>query len=421
MTEEFLYYVWQFKLFENPISTLDGESVYVENPGQRNVNAGPDFLQASLKINDVRWVGNVEIHVKTSDWHLHGHDHDPNYERLILHLVYHHDTDALPHDCPLVELQHKIPSDIFSNYQNLQQHSQFIPCENLFYTVDEFTKATFLESLYIARLEAKSAILERRFHKLQNDWEALMFERIAYVFGLKVNADAFEMLAKSFLFKVVQQIYRKQENLEAFLFGQAGYLHEAQDDFQQKLLEDYDFLRHKYKTEAIDNHHFKLLRLRPPNFPTIRLSQLAQLYSSEESLFSKIMQANTLKQYYDLFKNAKASAYWNTHYTFGNPSKVDEVKTLTQQRVHLILLNAIVPIRFLHARIYGVDNIETLLSLVREIKPEENSIIKNYRKIGAKIENALDSQAYLELKKNYCNDKKCLHCRIGNKIINDVR
>lgn len=421
MTEDFLYYIWQFKLFDNPLITWDGEKVFVEKPGLRNVNAGPDFLNASLKIGEISWHGNVEIHVKTSDWHLHGHDYDPNYENLILHVVYHHDTDEMPHDCPLVEMNSRIPLSLFENYKNLQITTQFIPCENLFYKVDEFTKSSFLEALYIQRLEEWSRVLEQRLERLHGDWEALMFERISYVFGLKVNADAFEMLAKSFPFKNLQEINRKAENLEAFLFGQAGYLNKPADDFHQMLANEYQFLKHKYNLKSLENHHFKLLRLRPPNFPTIRISQLSNLYANELNLFSKILTAQTLNQLNDVFLKVKASAYWNTHYTFGNIAKTNTEKWLTQQRIQLIILNAVVPIKYLYAKKYGADNIEDLLNIVREIKPENNSIIQSFKQIGAQIKDAVDSQAYLELKKHYCDSKKCLNCRIGNKIIHDVR
>lgn len=421
MTEDFLYYIWQFKLFENPIKTFDGELIYVKNPGQRNTNAGPDFLNASLKIGKVSWHGNVEIHVKTSDWHLHGHDFDPNYQKLILHLVYHHDVDKIPHDCPLVEVQNKIPKEIFDNFRNLQLKNQFIPCENLFYQVDEFTKSTFVESLYIQRLEEKSKALNQRLEILQGDWEALTFEYISYVFGLKINSDAFQILAKSFPFKTLQQIQRKNENLESFLFGQAGFLHQPKDEFQQELNENYHFLKHKYATQPISNELFKFLRLRPPNFPTIRISQLANLYQSQNNLFSKFLAANNLNEFQQIFKNAKASEYWNNHYTFGKISKKEEIKYLTDQRIHLILINAILPIKFLHAKKYGAESFEDIVDFVRSLETEENAIIKNFRKIGAKVANALESQAYIELKKNYCDPKKCLNCRIGNKIIHHVR
>ncbi len=421
MTEDFLYYIWQFKLFDNPLITWDGEEVCVEKPGLRNLNAGPDFLNASLKIGEISWHGNVEIHVKTSDWHLHGHDHDPNYENLILHLVYHHDTEAMPHDCPLVELNQKIPLSLYENYQNLQQSTLFIPCENLFHSVDEFTKSSFLEALYIQRLEERSQVLSQRLERLNGDWEALMFERISYVFGLKVNADAFELLAKSFSFKNLQDINRTAENLEAFLFGQAGYLNDPTDEFHQMLANEYQFLKHKYNLTSLENHHFKLLRLRPPNFPTIRISQLSCLYANELNLFSKILSAQTVNQLNDVFINVKASAYWNTHYTFGNIAKTNAEKWLTQQRIQLVILNAVVPIKYLYAKKYGADNIEDLLNIVREIKPENNSIIQSFKQIGAQIKDAVDSQAYLELKKHYCDSKKCLNCRIGNKIIHHVR
>ncbi|MDO5656529.1 MAG: DUF2851 family protein [Flavobacteriaceae bacterium] len=420
MTEEFLYYIWQFRLWAHDSKTFSGQDLYIEKPGIRNTNAGPDFLNAQIRIGDVLWAGNIEIHVKTSDWFFHNHQWDPNYKNLILHVVYHHDLDELPHDCPLLVLQGKIKPELIQNYQYLQESKSFIFCENLFQEVDEFTINNFVESLFIERLEKKVNLLDQRLAKLNGDWEALLFERIAYVFGLKINAYAFELLAKSFSFQILNQLIRKNENLEAFLFGQAGFLNSAKDEYQLQLQKEYEFLQHKYQTESIEQHLFKFLRLRPPNFPTVRIAQLAAFYKFQNKLFAEIMRIPSEKEFLKIFQNIQASSYWDTHYNFGTESTF-EVKTISDERLRLLLLNAVVPVKYLYQLKQGNENDESLLELVRSIKPEENSIIQKFQKIGAKVENAMDSQAYLELKKNYCDSKKCLNCRIGNKIIRHVR
>lgn len=416
MTEDFLYYIWQFKLWKGELQTLSREKISVEKPGLKNPDAGPDFLNAQIRINDVLWAGNVEIHVKTSDWYFHKHEDDENYKKLILHVVYFHDLETLPHDCPLLVLHDLVPQELISNFAHLQQPFQFIPCENLFAEADAFTVNGFVESLFVERLEQRVSFLKRRLELLHGDWEALLFERISFVFGLKVNGEAFELLAKSFPFKILLQIIRKNENTEAFLFGQAGFLQDLKDAYQFELHQEYEFLRHKHNTSPIDNHLFKFLRLRPPNFPTVRIAQLAALYNQESQLFASFMRIRSMREFEEIFKQIRTDPYWDTHYNFGTESK-KEPKTISVDRIHLIFLNAVMPVRYLFDQENGNADSETLFDMVRQIKPEQNSVIESYRRTGAEIGNALESQAYLELKKNFCDQKKCLHCRIGNKIM----
>lgn len=416
MTEEFLYYIWQFRLWKGELKSSAGEILHVEKPGLRNENAGPDFLNAQIRIGNVLWNGNVEIHVKTSDWYFHDHQDDENYKNLILHVVFNHDMDDLPHDCPLLTLKDHIPKELLENYRNLNTSRQFIPCEDLFAQADEFTVSTFLETLFIQRLQEKVKHLENRLDLLNGDWEGLLFERIAWVFGLKVNAEAFELLAKSFPFRTLQQVIRKNENTEALLFGQAGFLDDPKDLYQAQLKHEYEFLKHKYALRPVQNHLFKFLRLRPPNFPTVRIAQLAALYRSQDQLFTAFMKIKTKKGFKDKFSSISASFYWDTHYNFKTESK-SSVKKITEERIDLLLLNAIVPVKYLYLQKHGNEDIESILAMVRSVKPEKNAVIENFGNIGAKITNAMESQAYLELKKTLCDHKKCLHCRIGNKII----
>ena len=420
MTEEFLYYIWQFKLWNGQLTTVCGNKVLVEKPGMRNMHAGPDFLNARIRIGDVLWFGNVEIHVKTSDWFFHGHEEDENYQNLILHVVFHNDLENLPHDCPLVVLNEFISQDLIQNYHNLQSPYEFIPCEKFLSEIDDFTLRNFIETLFIQRIENKVNFLENRLKILQGDWEALLFERISYVFGLKVNAEAFELLAKSFPFKILQQVIRKNESVEALLFGQAGFLEVPKDLYQKELQLKYIFLKNKYELQALDNHLFKFLRLRPPNFPTVRIAQLAAMYQFNNQLFNELIHLNDFNSLKTKFSQIQINEYWKTHYNFGTETTKKTEKKITQERLQLLVLNAIVPIQYLFFKIHGEADIEKILQLLESMKPEQNAIIKNYNKIGLKISNALQSQAFLELKKYFCDEKKCLNCKIGNKIIHDA-
>lgn len=421
MNEEFLYYLWQFKLWKGNLCTFSGQEILVEKSGFRNVHAGPDFSEAKIRMGEVLWVGNVEIHTKTSDWFFHGHETDENYQRLILHVVWQHDLDEVPHDFPLVELRNFVPKELLENYQKLQATNQFIPCENLFAEVDEFTKSTFLEALFIERLYTKTQRLHQRLDQLSGDWEALTFERMAYVFGLKINAEAFEFMAKSFDFKILQQIIRKNENVAAFLFGQAGFIDKPTDDYSSELNKQYQFLKHKYHTESIENHLFKFLRLRPPNFPTIRLAQLSALYQHENQLFQKIISLNNPPALEKVMLGIETNTYWQQHYKFGKKSAKQHSAQISKQLVKNIVLNAVIPLQFLYGMKTGKENSEQIIALANSLKPETNTIIANYTKIGAHVATAMHSQAYLELYKTFCEPKKCVTCRIGNKIINHVR
>lgn len=417
MNEELLYYIWQFKRWQGTLKTLSGEAVEVYSVGQRNNNAGPDFLHAKLRIGQVLWSGNVEIHVKTSDWFFHGHESDKNYQNLILHIVWQHDLEELPHDCPLLVLSDFVSKEIVNNYQKLKIDNSFISCENLFAEVDNFTKNTFLESLFVERFQNKTERLNQKLDKLSGDWEALTFERMAYVFGLKINAEAFELMAKSFNFKMLQQVVRKNESVEALLFGQSGFLEKPLDEYQLRLQQEYAFLQHKYKLIPIENNLFKFLRLRPSNFPSIRLAQLSAVYAKEDKLFQKILSVKNIKELTCIFKDIEVNPYWEKHYKFGKESKKQHSAQITRQLVEKIAINAVIPLQFLYGLKIGKDNSEQIIALARSIKPEKNSIIENYRHIEAEIKNAFESQGYLELYKTFCKPKKCVTCRIGNKII----
>lgn len=419
LTEEFIYNLWQFKRWKRnaPLLTLDGQEIEVLSPGQRNTNAGPDFVNAKIKIGGIHWVGNVEIHINTSDWILHGHPSDEAYKNIILHIVYQHNTDAYLGNFPTLEIAHYIPEHYLSNYHQLNAPTQWIPCESLWNQVDDFTRNQFLETLFIERLFTKSEILYQRLQQLKGDWEALCFERFAYVFGLKINAVAFELMAKSFDFSQLQKIKTQNGNIEALIMGQSGFLDSIKDDYQKELHSDYQYFKHKFSLNPIESHLFKFLRLRPPNFPTIRLAQLAALYQKYDKLFQSVIHIKSQKDAQLLLGSIKASDYWDNHYRFGQTSTKIQAKKLSFAKIDTILINLVLPLQFLYAQQTGKENLEEILKLALDIPSEKNHITRGFKELGVDFKTAFHSQAYIELKNTFCDEKKCLTCRIGNKIL----
>ena len=421
MKEDFLHYLWKFKKFQtNTLKTQIGEPIEIVSVGEHNFNSGPDFFNAKLKIGIQLWAGNVEIHVKSSDWFLHNHEQDKAYDNVILHVVWEHDTEIFRKDntvIPTLQLKDFIADNVLNNYQKLfnKKHT-WINCETEFASVDDFLIKNWLERLYFERLEQKSETIQALLQASQNDWEAVLFKMLTKNFGLKVNGDSFFSLANSIDFSVIRKTQNNLETLEALLFGQAGFLN---DDFQDLyylgLVKEYAFLKQKFKLE---NNHvlpMQFFRLRPPNFPTIRISQLSSLYYRHQNLFSKIIEINTLQGFYDLFK-VSTTTHWETHYTFQKVSKAS-TKLLTKSFVDLLLINTIIPLKFCYAKQKGENIDELILSLGTTIQSEKNSIINAFNDLIKVSNSALDSQALIQLKTHYCDKNRCLKCAVGNSII----
>lgn len=422
MQEDFLHYLWEHKkLFKEALQTTDEQSVQIIRVGQHNHNAGPDFFNSQIRIGEQLWAGTVEIHIKSSDWYLHNHEIDSAYDNVILHVVWEHDVDVFRSDntaIPTLELQHIVSKDLYGYYQNLfSKLSRWINCENDINTVDDFLKDNWLERLYFERLERKSKTIEALLSTSKNDWEAVLFKMLAKNFGLKVNGDAFFSMSNSFDFG----IFRKQQasllSLEALLFGQAQLLNEDKEDVYFKILQkEYAFIKHKFQLSIQGIVKPSFFRLRPPNFPTIRLSQLANLYFKEKSLFSKIIKTNTLEEMYELL-NIETSLYWQTHYNFDKESK-SRRKALTKSFIDLIIINTIVPLKFSYAKQSNDSNNEILQDIVSKLKPEKNSIVKRFNTLNLETKSALESQAVIQLKTEYCDKNKCLQCAIGSALLN---
>lgn len=421
MQEDFLHYIWKHKKIQiNHLKSVTGETIIINTVGQHNLNSGPDFFNAKLSIDEQLWAGNVEIHVKSSDWFLHNHEQDKTYDNVILHVVWEHDTDVFRKDntvIPTLELKDFIDISLLNNYEKLStEQNKWINCEHDFASIDDFVLSNWLERLYLERLERKAKTIELLLKESKNDWEAVLFKMLAKSFGLKVNGDSFFSLAQSIDFSIIRKSQSNQQTIEALLFGQSGLLNQdIEDAYHLSLFKEYQFLKQKFKLENSQVLPCHFFRLRPSNFPTIRLSQLASLYNMHQNLFSMIIEINHLDDFYKLFKVA-TSKFWETHYTFQKESKTLK-KTLTKSFVDLLVINTILPLKFCYARQKGEAVDSDIVKIATSITSEKNNIIDAFNNLKKISKSSLDSQALIQLKTEYCDKNKCLQCAVGNSLI----
>lgn len=425
MQEAFLHYVWKFKKFDfKNLQTSCGMPVSIIQVGTHNqTESGPDFQQAKLKISDQLWAGNVEIHLKSSDWYAHGHQNDKAYDNVILHVVWEDDVDVFRSDqtqIPSLKLQDYISEKQLNSYLNLFENNKekWINCENSFSEVDDFKSSTWLERLYIERLEAKNKLILKLLEQSANNWDEVCFKMLAKNFGLNVNGQSFLQMANGLDFKIINKLSQNQFQLEALLFGASGILNKTHDDiYFEKLNNEFQYLKQKFQLDLASNVQVKYFRLRPDNFPNIRLSQLSVLYHNTQHLFSKLMQTENLDTIYDIF-DVSASSYWDTHYNFGKESK-SKSKKLSQNFKDLLIVNTLIPLKFAYSKFKGKSDFENeIYPIISVLKAEKNSITKGFSKLKPKIANtAMESQALIQLKTNYCDLNKCMQCQIGIDLI----
>ncbi|MDG2194148.1 MAG: DUF2851 family protein [Polaribacter sp.] len=421
MREDFLHYVWSYKLFSMlDLQTFNNNRLKVLKSGAHNLNSGPDFLNATIVIDNLIWVGAVEIHVKSSDWYLHNHEIDDNYDMVILHVVWEHDTEIFdPNNQPIptLELKGLIAEELLHRYQNLiSKELRWIPCEKLIATTDPFVLSNWLERLYFERLEHKSSLIDELLIATKNDYEAVLFQLLAKNFGLKNNGEAFLRLAQSFRFSILRKERFDVLNLQALLFGQAGFLlDKIEDPYYKRLQETYAYLQVKYRLKPMRNNRFEFFRMRPTNFPTLRIAQLGAMYHTHQQLFSELMSFVTKEEYYQFF-TMRLPDFWNTHYTFQKTSP-KRIKKITKSFVDLLLINTIIPLKFNYLKSRGEVDTTVFLDLIQQLRPEKNTIISKFTTLSIPSKSAFDTQALLELKNKYCDRKKCLHCAIGNSLL----
>ena len=427
--EQLLHYVWKHKLFPLvELKTTDGKPVEVIDPGLHNHNSGPDFFNAKVKISQTLWVGNVEIHDKSSDWFLHGHDKDQAYDNVVLHVTGKPDvevTNTAGQYIPQMVLE--VPSTIRENYEELLRTDQYPPCYQIIPDLTTLNIHAWMAALQTERLEQKTEAIIRRVKRMNGSWENAYFLTLARNYGFGINGDTFEEWATHIPFSAIAHHRDKLFQIEAVFMGQAGlldinaiperYQQEALNEgYYAKLRNEYLYLAHKFSLCPMDYKRWKFLRLRPQNFPHIRLSQLANLYYERKTGLSQLVECKDLFSLQSLL-STKVTPYWETHYTFGSISDLNE-KNLSPFSMNLLMINTCIPMLFAYGRHSAKEALcNRAFDFLEQLKAENNYIIRLWKECGLTVKNAGDSQALIQLKKEYCDKKECLRCRIGYEYL----
>ncbi|MCX6268615.1 MAG: DUF2851 family protein [Bacteroidetes bacterium] len=420
MNEAFLSYLWNYRHFNGDLITESGDLLIIMNPGVQNTDSGPDFFNARIRIGATTWAGNVEIHVHASDWYQHGHHNDGEYDHVILHLVYEADRQVFHQNGEPVQtvvVKNQFPDWIYDRYQMLMQNQQWIPCMNQLLPSADYGFNQWAPALALERMEYKTNSIRQLFTSCGSNWEEAFYWHMASSFGFKINALPFELLAKSLPIKIVRQHSGSIFQMEALLFGQAGMLdREFTDSYPKKLQQEYHFLRSKYELNPISGSLWKFLRLRPSNFPTIRISQLAGFLCQTRAMFFNLFVNESFQKTMDIFK-ITASDYWNTRYVFDKPA-VHQQKTMGFSCLRLLIINGLASFYFFYGLEKGNPEMcEGVLELLEQIGGEANVHTDRWSKAGFPVDNAMQTQALLHLKQFYCDKKRCLDCRIGSRLL----
>lgn len=418
INEQLLQFIWQFQYFnQSSLATVDGEPLQIINCGNHNTNQGPDFLNAKVQIGSTIWAGSIELHVKASDWQRHKHDNDKNYKNVILHVVY--ENDLPPVNMYVLELKERITVSLLKRYAELMQNRQFIACAGMIQTVSHITLSNWKERLVAERLMRKAAAIEKHVTETNKHWEEVFWWLLAGNFGMKVNAIAFEAVAQSIPLNILAKHKNNLVQLEALLLGQAGLLDGAFAEKYPLLLQrEYKFLQTKYKLKTV-HPPVQFLRMRPGNFPTLRLAQLAALVQHSAHLFSKIIEESSVQLVMEWF-SVTANDFWHYHYKLDDAS-VFRKKTLGKTTIENIVINTIVPVLFAYGAYSDNQSIkDKALRWLDEVAAEKNYITKGFQALGLHNKSAWDSQAFIELKTRYCNVLRCLQCAVGNSLLKSV-
>ena len=420
--EELLHYVWKHKIHPlEPLATTDGRRVEVLDAGLKNPHAGPDFFNAKLRIGETVWVGNVEVHSLASDWLRHGHQHDEAYNNVILHVVEQADTEvSCANGRAVPQLVLPIPQQVSTRYEELLHTDRFPPCYRVVPRLHSLTIHSWLSALQVERLEQKTRAIAARLQQTGNHWEDVFFITLSRNFGFGVNGDAFEWWATHLPFRAVDKHRDNLFQVEAIFLGTAGLLEEQLDHadaYYEKLQREFSYLKHKFDLpHSTPCPPWRLLRLRPGNFPHLRLAQLASLYHREQALFSRAMEATRIDDLSALFRIAP-SPYWEAHYRFATTSPRIG-KQLSQNSINLIIINTVVPFLYAYGQHKGNETLcERATQFLESLKPEANYVTRMWQAAGLQAENAADSQALVQLQTAYCDKKECLRCRFGYEYL----
>lgn len=421
MPERLLHYIWQYKFFSRfEQYTTQGEKIEVIDVGKLNTDSGPDFFNAKLKINGQLWAGNIEIHINSSDWYKHHHDQNPNYDNIIMHIVAHADTEIRSTKGRLIpQCELKYPEGIQHKYIQWLISGEKTACQDDIANVPTIYINDWKSSLLADRLQQKSNYINDLLKHYNNDWEETFYVTLAHYFGFHTNGAPFELLAKQTPLAYIGKHRNDLFQIEAILYGQAGLLtqqpSDSTDRYYNSLCKEYQFLKTKFSLTPIQGELWKFLRMRPDNFPTVRIAEFAALLHQTDHLFASLTEAKTINELRKLFE-IKTSEYWDTHYMF-NKESIKSPKRLGANAIDILIINVVTP--FLFA--YGTnrnqsDYQDRAEQMLDELPPEKNSIITNWKQIGLSCQSAADTQALIHLHEQYCTNHKCLHCRIAHKI-----
>ncbi|GAB1444954.1 MAG: DUF2851 family protein [Cyclobacteriaceae bacterium] len=425
MQESFLHYIWQFQYFDKKELTVSsGEKLEVFFPGTLNNDAGPDFVQAKVRLANMDWIGSVEIHVKSSGWYDHHHDVDGAYENVVLHVVWIEDKEVLRIDgtaIPTLVLKDRVDESLITRYQNLVQNPSAIPCEKLFPQVSDLVKHGMLDKALMQRLENKAEQIVQLLKATNNDWEEVTYQLMARNFGFKINYDPFFQLANAVRRKILLKHGDSLMQIEALLFGQAGFLeYGIKDEYFKELQSEYKVLAVKYglNNQKLNKENWKFLRLRPANFPTIRIAQFSALFHKNRNFFSKLIEMDI-----DIVKlfEISTSSYWHSHYRFGRKT-ARSISNLGMESINNLIINTVVPLLVAYGKSQDDQPmIDRAVEMLHGIKAENNRITKSWNDIGLAVKDSFDSQALIELNNNFCLKRRCLACNIGIEILKPIK
>ena len=427
--EQLLHYTWKHKLYPlKELTTSDGQRVEIVDPGLHNRNAGPDFFNAKIRIGSTMWVGNVEIHDKSSDWYQHGHDKDSRYDNVVLHVAAELDTEVMKSNGEYVpQLQLSVPDDVLTHYDELQKTDEYPPCYKVIPDLSALIIHSWMAALQTERLEQKTEAIRKRAELCNGSWEDAYFVTLARNYGFGINGEVFEQWAYNIPLNAVAHHRDDLFQIEAIFMGQAGLLEldsipeyyqkdALNDGYFAKLRNEYQYLAHKFSMKPIDFKLWRFLRLRPQNFPHIRISQLANLYYQQKAGLSQLIECETLDELKNVLKS-QVTPYWETHYTFGSTSPKNE-KHLSYGSINLLMINTAIPMLFAYGRHTSKEVLcDKAFDFLEQLKAENNHIIRMWQQVGLPVKTAGDSQALIQLKKEYCDKKECLRCRFGYEYL----
>lgn len=423
MHESFLHYLWQMQYFDKQeLQTVDGEGIEIFNPGSLNTDSGPDFSNARIKIGFIDWVGNVEIHTQASGWYEHHHEQDRAYDNVILHVVWQDDKAITRNDqtrMPTLQLKGRVDEALIRTYRQLVTSSFSVPCQRSLPKVNDITRVSMLEKAMLERLERKATEVLKLFRQNGNNWEETLYQLLARNFGFKINAEPLFQLAKRLPLKILLRHADQLEQLEALLLGQAGFLDAARgDDYYQRLQREYRLLSQKYSLNEnkMSKAQWRFLRLRPANFPSLRLAQLAALFHGRQNLFSGVIDSEDIRALTELF-SVQISDYWKKHYRFSKASGAP-VHELGTASLDNLMVNTVVPVWVAYGKLTDDQRFaDRAVDVLEHLPAEENRITRMWKDLGIVARSSFDSQSMIELYNNFCQKKNCLHCAIGASLM----